>query len=332
MVRVVDDVFAPPRLSLAKISSNYPGTVLPNFMDLLTIIERLATAGDSTIPNEISLSSRKRASVLIPILPDGTILLTQRTKHLRSHGGEVCFPGGKQDPEDNGDDIRTALRETEEEVGINGIRPIGHLPSVESYHGLCVTPVIGVVETPIDVASLNISKAEVDAVFAVPLEYFANDANLSGPVESIVWRGGTFDMRTYEYTYEGRSFTIWGLTAYIAHQAASIATFRGEGSLLRYLQMQSSSWIDRYFKVFHDEAMLQQEHGSSGKESLSLKRISVNMEQHDGKLHDQQIHPFTIHELDSKESWKLAARNETQRLQWIVYLKGASSSASFGSK
>ena len=47
------------------------------------------------------------------------VLFTQRPQNMKSHGGEVCFPGGKQDPEDNGCDITTALREANEEVGLN---------------------------------------------------------------------------------------------------------------------------------------------------------------------------------------------------------------------
>lgn len=294
-------------------------------MDLSIAIDRLKAAGDVALANEVSLSSRKRASVLVPILPDGTVLLTQRTRHLRSHGGEVCFPGGKQDPEDHGDDIRTALRETEEEVGVKAIRPIGRLPAVESYHGLCVTPVIGIVETPIDLASLQLSKEEVDAVFAVPLEYFANDENLIGPIESIDWNGRTFHMRTYHYTYQGRLFTIWGLTAYIAHQVSSIATFRGEGNLLRNLPTgQPPSWVNRYYKVHLNEWVIREEHNTSGilsAASLSVKRIDVFVETPE---ESSETITFTIHELESDQRWKLAAENETQRLQWIVYLKGVS--------
>jgi 8-oxo-dGTP pyrophosphatase MutT (NUDIX family) len=57
-------------------------------------------------------SQLKRASVQVLITQDRHILLTRRSKQLKNHPGEVCFPGGKQDPEDHQDDYVTALRET----------------------------------------------------------------------------------------------------------------------------------------------------------------------------------------------------------------------------
>jgi 8-oxo-dGTP pyrophosphatase MutT (NUDIX family) len=190
-------------------------------------------------------SSLPRASVLVPIFvrrragnddgpsrddPGGAclfVLLTQRPTSLRTHAGEVCFPGGKQDLGDQQDDVVTALREANEEIGLDPdhVVPLCRLGTLESYTGLCVTPIVGLIQ-PSDSAEPsqlnNVSKDEVDAVFAVPLTYFANDANLTSK-QNIEWRGGEFEMRTYHYNAEcGRTFKIWGLTAYIAHQVAKI--------------------------------------------------------------------------------------------------------------
>jgi 8-oxo-dGTP pyrophosphatase MutT (NUDIX family) len=343
-------------------------------MELVEALERLALVG-TPIDSEISSSSssstrRKRASVLIPILSNGTILLTQRNRKLRSHGGQVCFPGGRQDDDDNGDDVQTALREAREEVGLDdkSVRPIGRLPALISQHGLCVTPIIGRVVAKDDdnvndadalVDSLVLSKDEVDAVFVVPLEYFADDANLSRPVECIAWHGDTFEMRTYEYTYQTRSFTIWGLTAYIAHQVASVATFRGKGRLRRHCcrpeqedhhttttttttttTMPVARWQSGNFSVHQDGEFLIHEElhdhndritsseGHSGR--LSLKRIQVNAaaaQQEETTAKPEHVllgHSFQVQDLDGGQIWKLAADNETQRLQWIAYLHWSS--------
>mmetsp|Transcript_22234 Transcript_22234/g.29608 ORF Transcript_22234/g.29608 Transcript_22234/m.29608 type:complete len:282 (+) Transcript_22234:20-865(+) len=173
-----------------------------------------------------------RASILIPIFARNNnipyILLTQRPQTLSSHPGDVCFPGGRQDPMDNQNDITTALRETLEEVGIQPqhLTPLCRLATIESKNGLCVTPIVALV-TPSRQAEpshlTEISKKEVDAAFAVPLEYFLKeecDENYE-----VEWRGEKFIMRYYYFEEEEmykRTFKIWGLTAHVAHQVATI--------------------------------------------------------------------------------------------------------------
>ena len=75
------------------------------------------------------------------------VILTRRSMKLRSHPGHSAYPGGKQDEEDNNDDVVTALRETHEEVGIppNYVTPLCRQPTLESMNHLCVTPIIGIV-------------------------------------------------------------------------------------------------------------------------------------------------------------------------------------------
>jgi coenzyme A diphosphatase NUDT7 len=185
-----------------------------------------------------------RASVLVPLFfrraaaasADGGgatlhALLTKRPDHLRRHAGEVCFPGGKQDPGDGGCDLTTALREAEEEVGLarEHVEPVCRLETLESSTGLCVTPIVGLVEPAerAEPSSLKLADGEVEAAFAVPLSWLSDDNNLIEKRE-IEWRGGTFTMRTYHYQAEcGRTFKIWGLTAHIAHHVAMLVT---EGS------------------------------------------------------------------------------------------------------
>mmetsp|Transcript_26931 Transcript_26931/g.58884 ORF Transcript_26931/g.58884 Transcript_26931/m.58884 type:complete len:212 (+) Transcript_26931:59-694(+) len=172
-----------------------------------------------------------RASVLVGLFQDENdethVLLTKRPEKLKSHPGQVCFPGGRQEECDGGNDIATALRETKEEVGVatDSIEPVCIWDSVESVNGLCVTPVIARIKKPFDIEKdLTLCPREVDAAFAVPLRYFADEANCAS-AEEIEWKGGKFTMRTYHYAcpLNQREFTIWGLTAGIVHHVAQIA-------------------------------------------------------------------------------------------------------------
>ena len=101
------------------------------------------------------LSSAKRAAVLVGLFPhpstgEVNVLLTLRSSLLNSHSGEVALPGGKADEADGGDDVTTALREAEEEVGLRrtDVRVLGRINRVLSKNGLLVTPVVGVVPVP----------------------------------------------------------------------------------------------------------------------------------------------------------------------------------------
>ena len=89
----------------------------------------------------------KPAAVLVPIInrPDGpTVLLTQRTAHLKKHAGQISFPGGGVEPQD-ANHVVTALRETHEEIGLNPehVRLLGRLSMYETSTAYGVTPVVG---------------------------------------------------------------------------------------------------------------------------------------------------------------------------------------------
>ena len=87
------------------------------------------------------------AAVLVPLVPrEGGLhmLLTQRQPHLRRHGGQVAFPGGRMDETDSGP-IAAALRETEEETGIlpGFVEPLGFLDTYLTSTNYRVMPVVG---------------------------------------------------------------------------------------------------------------------------------------------------------------------------------------------
>ena len=149
-----------------------------------------------------------RAAVLIPLLlqPNGlSVLLTQRTTHLRDHGGQISFPGGRMDPEDAGPN-ETALRESEEEIGLERERVeiIGQLPEYLTVSGYSVTPIIGLVKPQAEYA---LDEFEVADIFEVPLSFLMDPANH----QVRVWQSEQGSRRFYSMPYEGRF--IWGATA-----------------------------------------------------------------------------------------------------------------------
>ena len=203
-------------------------------IDRETVLRRLRTVGPEA-KEELHHSALKRASVLIPLVfpnndPSGTpmVLLTRRCSNLRSHGGEVCFPGGKQDEEDQGNDVTTALRETKEEIGLDStdITAICRLKTLESLHHLCVTPIVGLVhEDAIARAHpsrLQVNPTEVESAFWCPLSFFLAKPAEEYPIE---WSGSVFQMRRYTYLYPetGVTYSITGLTAHWAHEVATLA-------------------------------------------------------------------------------------------------------------
>jgi len=121
---------------------------------------------------------RAAASVLVPLIerPGGlTVLLTRRNDHLRDHAGQISFPGGRTE-EGDADAAATALRETEEEVGLarQHIEVIGWLPEYRTVTFYDVTPVIALVRPPF---TLQLDAQEVAEAFEVPLAFLMNPAH-----------------------------------------------------------------------------------------------------------------------------------------------------------
>jgi 8-oxo-dGTP pyrophosphatase MutT (NUDIX family) len=152
----------------------------------------------------------KRAAVLIPLVRRAgglTLLLTQRTEHLSSHGGQISFPGGRAE-EDDSSPIETALRETEEEIGLHRrhIEIIGVLPDHVTGTGYRVTPVVGMVTPPFELAA---DPNEVAEIFEVPLAFLMDGVNHQRM--SIDLPEGAGRRSFYAMPYE--RFFIWGATA-----------------------------------------------------------------------------------------------------------------------
>ncbi len=149
------------------------------------------------------------AAVLMPVImrDDGpTLLLTQRTAHLNDHAGQISLPGGRVDDSDISP-VETALRETEEEVGLHRhhIDVLGTLPDYYTGTGFRVTPVVSLVRPPFD---LRADPFEVAEIFEVPLAFLMDGANHQRR-KMMIDDGG--ERIFYAIPYD--RFFIWGATA-----------------------------------------------------------------------------------------------------------------------
>ncbi len=157
------------------------------------------------------------ASVLVPLVmrDDGLkVLLTRRTDHLRDHAGQISFPGGRAEEHDD-DAVATALRETEEEVGLHRahVDVIGALPHYTTVTSYIVTPVVALVRPDF---TLALDGFEVAEAFEVPLQFLMTPAHhrrhafeMMGQQRqflSMPWRSAGPDGEPSEYF-------IWGATA-----------------------------------------------------------------------------------------------------------------------
>jgi 8-oxo-dGTP pyrophosphatase MutT (NUDIX family) len=154
------------------------------------------------------------AAVLIPVLErdEPSIVFTKRTQDLPRHPGEISFPGGLRHDED-ADLLETALRETEEELGLarTDVDVLGSLDPFLTYTtGFWVTPVVGAVDDP----SFTPNPAEIAEVLEFPL------ARLDAVEAEVEWRRG--DVVWAGFVYELDGHTIWGATGRMLHELLEV--------------------------------------------------------------------------------------------------------------
>ena len=162
------------------------------------------------------------AAVLLPIVlrgPEGQdphLLLTQRSKNLSSHAGQIAFPGGKVDPDDMSIE-HAALREAQEEVGLSPhhVQILGTLPSYITGTSFHITPVVGLVSPEI---SLVANPFEVEDIFEVPLSFLMNPENhrlhefeRDGVLRQ--WYSMPYEERQLNALEDTKERFIWGATA-----------------------------------------------------------------------------------------------------------------------
>ena len=170
------------------------------------------TRGDGTL-----FDGRERAvaSVLVPLVEREsglTVLLTQRTAHLRDHAGQISFPGGRAESHDE-DAVATALRETEEEVGLarRHVEVIGALPEYRTVTYYDVTPVVALVRPPF---TLALDAHEVADAFEVPLVFLMTPAHHQRhSFELAGYRREFLSMQWQAAEGQREPYFIWGATA-----------------------------------------------------------------------------------------------------------------------
>lgn len=176
-----------------------------------TIKERIRGYAGETL----AIPGFRPAAVLVPLFEanDGVhVLLTVRSHTMRSHPGQIAFPGGRADPGETPE--MTALRETAEEVGIHvpPERVIGRLGQHPSPAGYIATPVVAVIDWP---QRLILQETEVAEVFTVPLSELAGMQPTSK-----VFTGGQYSRKLYSYTWQER--VIWGFTGNVIHELITL--------------------------------------------------------------------------------------------------------------
>ena len=193
------------------------------------IAEGLARPSPAPAPDDLHLIARPdgarvtEAAVLVPLVDRNgrvQLLLTQRTPHLDNHAGQISFPGGRVEEADASRE-ETALRETEEEIGLprSAVALLGRLPVYDNLSGFRITPVVGWIEPPF---VLKPDPFEVAAAFEAPLEHFLETANYQR-------REFHFRGRHRHYVaipYEGRY--IWGATAAMLYSFARMLASDGK--------------------------------------------------------------------------------------------------------
>lgn len=183
---------------------------------------RLTAALAGHQPHRAEVADARAASVLIPIVevPEPTLILTVRTDTVRSHKGQISFPGGSVDPGEGS--LDAALRETKEEIGLDPslVKVIGELDTFPTFvSGYVVTPFVGWLDED---PKLDPNPAEVAELLHVPLAHLNDEirkdpgfehGNRAYPTEAWVWNDRV----------------IWGVTARIMRQ---FLTILGEAGLI----------------------------------------------------------------------------------------------------
>lgn len=175
--------------------------------DLPARLQTLLTARAAEVTAEWAA---RPAAVLVPLYRLGDewhLLFTERTQTVEDHKGQVAFPGGRVD-EGDASRIETALRETEEEIGLQrrDVTVLGVLDELITVTQYRVTPVVGVFAWPYPFV---LSTDELSEVFGVPLQWLVNPANREIQYREPLITGPKIPV--YYFHYQGH--TIWGVTA-----------------------------------------------------------------------------------------------------------------------
>ena len=206
--------FDPRRVPVVGVDSHLPAVPLSaQTPDALRQRFAAPPVWQPEVVREKSFSSRApaHAAVLLPIIlrEQPMVLLTERTKHLSTHSGQVAFPGGCSDPED-ANPTATALREAWEEVGLEAhfVEVLGALPLYTTGSSFMVSPVVALVRPD---CVLRPNPHEVADVFEVPLAFLLNPAHHQR--HALEWQGVRREWFSMPYRVGDKNHYIWGATA-----------------------------------------------------------------------------------------------------------------------
>lgn len=172
--------------------------------------DEIRAALENHSPRRIEPEGTRLAAVLVPIFQlEGKwhVLLTRRSQTVEHHKGEISFPGGHYEPEDPSYEY-TALREAEEEVGIDpaGVRVLGRLDDHLTITDYRIRPFVGVIPYPFEV---NPSDDEIDEVIVLPVSAFVTERCMT---TRDFERNGVM-IKVYFFDVNG--YNVWGATAKI---------------------------------------------------------------------------------------------------------------------
>lgn len=160
-------------------------------------------------PNFVDVPPTARPAAVLMLFSDGPhgpeLLLTERSRTMRNHPGQLAFPGGKTDPDDV-DAVATALREAEEEIGLDPatVHVFGQLPTLwVPPSNFAVTPVLAYWREPTLLGP--VSDQEVEMVLHLPIRQLMDPANRFSIQHSSGWKGPAFEV--------GAPMPLWGFTA-----------------------------------------------------------------------------------------------------------------------
>jgi 8-oxo-dGTP pyrophosphatase MutT (NUDIX family) len=180
--------------------------------------EETASLAPDWMPEGGLSGPRRDAAVLVAIVRRGealSVLYTERSPDLRSHSGQIAFPGGKIDPIDSGPGA-AALREAHEEVALtpDDARVLGYLPAYFSGSNYMITPVVAEVRPR---GPFVANPGEVESVFEVPLGRLMAEESF----DTLRIRRKDVEHTTWQIAHEG--LVIWGITANLTRRFYELA-------------------------------------------------------------------------------------------------------------